>query len=484
MFRLRVGFISLILVGMGVTLNAQKTVWSTFQKHNNGNSTINIIGETSEGLLSLRYSDRNLKKNVFIDFFDFSMRIKNSVGIGLRKQELEKLLLFEDRLYAVYDENSFRSKKLLIKPINYKQKEKKELQEWIEIPYNGIKINSFDLHYDDQRTLGALCYQEDHSDFSMIRVQYFNKNMKLEEKASYELKERQKNIRIHQRLIDANGNFYIIISTFKGGFFSKDDEQYFLLSYNRNEEEWRMQLLNDQEVFVSSIKMKNDLANNRVLLSYFYSLRYRNGNYGLASLSFSAENQNELFSNTKIIDKDFTRQITGDKIGKEKELTSFVIKDIIPTADSGCVVIGERFFLTDQNETFYQNGLPVTTSRNVYHFEEIVLFSLNKYGSLRWNKLVLKRQNSINDGGYYSSFVAIPSPTHIHILFNEKLVYNGDVIQYSIDKEGNSSKKNIFRRDMASYMIVPVESRVVGYNRAAIPVFMSNGDRGILKLVF
>ena len=85
------------LISSFTALNAQKTVWSSFQKYNGGNATLNIIGETNEGMLALRYSDRNLKKNVFIDYYDFSMRLRNTVGIGMRKQQLEKILLFKNR---------------------------------------------------------------------------------------------------------------------------------------------------------------------------------------------------------------------------------------------------------------------------------------------------------------------------------------------------------------------------------------------------
>lgn len=467
-----------------MALNAQRTVWSSFQKYNGGNATLNIIGETSDGMLALRYSDRNLKKNVFIDYYDFSMRLKNTVGIGMRKQQLEKILLFNNNLYAIYDENSHRSKKLYYKTINYKEKEKTELVPWLDIPYTNVKLNSFDILYNIQRTAGAVSYQEEYSTSTQLVLTYFDTGLNLEENVKYELLGKSRNIKLHQRILDSDGNFYAIVSTFKGGFFSRDDERYFLLSYNRQSKNWQKENLNAEDIFVSSVYLKEDVLNSRILLAYFYSLRYQNGTYGLVNMSISSKSQKELYSNSQVIDKDFTRQITGDKIGKEKELNSFAIRDIVPTSDSGSVVLAERFFLTDQNETFYQNGLPVTNSRNVYHFEEVVLFSVSKYGTIRWNKLVLKRQNSINDGGYYSSFVVVPSPTHIHLIYNEKLVYNGDVIQYSIDKDGKSSQKNIFRGDMASYMIVPIESRVIGYNRAAIPVYMSNGDRGILKLIF
>ena len=50
--------------------------------------------------------------------------------------------------------------------------------------------------------------------------------------------------------------------------------------------------------------------------------------------------------------------------------------------------------------------------------------------------------------------------------------------------DGNFQQKNLFRYDMAVYMIIPSESRAIGYNRAAIPLYLSGGNRALLKIIY
>lgn len=478
-------FILLLLLGSKF-VSAQQMVWASFEKFSGTNTHCNVIGETDAGVLLLRFKDKNLKRNVYIDYYDHALRLKNSFGISERKKQVEKILLLNGKLYTIYQYPTYSAKQLFYKAHNYKNKESKsELKEWTSIQTDENKIYNFDINYNHSRTLGSIDYLAAISnEKSEYKVNFFDENLVLNTQTIFPIPSNAKDVTVTGRTIDQYGNFYLLYKTVNGSFFSRDNEIHHLASYNAKTKRWKDTELNTQEFFISSIIMKEDIVNKRILCSYFYSFDYKNGNFGLTNFAIDAHNQDEIYIQKQKLDSDFSRQITGSKLGKEKELNSFFIQDIIPTSDSGSIIVAERFFLTDQNETFYQNGIPVTTSRNVYNFEELLLFSANKYGGIKWNKVLLKKQNSINDGGYFSSVIIIPSKDKLNILYNEKLVYNGDVIQYSIDKEGNTTQKNLFRKDMAVYMIIPSESRVIGYNRAAIPMFLSNGERGLLKIVY
>jgi len=464
---------------------AQQMVWASFDKFSGANTHCNVIGENDQGMLILRYKDKSLRRNVYIDFYDHGLRLKNTMSISERKKQVDKVLLLNDKLHVIYHYPNFSSRKLFYKSYNYKNKESKpELKEWIDLPVESNRIYGYDIIYNHNRNAGLINYIKANNENSTIQLHYFDATLNLEKSIERKLNSSAKNTNIISRTLDQYGNFYCVYSTKRGGFFGKDNPIYYLLTYNKKKYEWKETEINNKELYISSVKLKEDIQNDRVLFSYFYSPNYKNGNYGLANSAYACKNQKRLYISKQQINNEFSRQITGSKLGKEKELNSFYIKNIIPTSDSGSIIIAERFFLTDQNETFYQNGIPVTQSRNVYNFEEVLVFSNNQNGGIKWNKVLLKRQSSINDGGYFSSIVIIPAPDKIHFIYNEKLVYNGDVIQYSIDKNGNSSQKNLFRTDMASYMIIPSESRIIGYNRAAIPMFLSNGERGLLKLIY
>jgi hypothetical protein len=460
-------------------------VWASFDKFSGSNTHCNVIGENDKGVLILRYKDKSLKRNVYIDFYDHGLRLKNTFAISERKKQVDKVLLLKNQLYVIYHYPNYANRKLFYKALDYETKEnKEELKEWVNIPIENNRLYGYDIIYNHTRNAGLINYIQAEDENSTLFIQYFDDALKLEKPVQYTLNFSAKNTKVMSRIMDKNGNYYCIYAAQKGGFFAKDNSIYYLLMYNKKNNEWTNTELNSQELFISSVYLKEDIQNKRVLLSYFYSPNYKNGNYGLTNSAYNSNDQKRIYEGRQKINSEFSRQIAGGKLGKEKELNSFYIKDIVPTSDSGSMIIAERFFLTDQNETFYQNGIPVTQSRNVYNFEEVLVFSNNKYGRIQWNKVLLKRQSSINDGGYFSSIIVVPAPDRVHFIYNEKLVYNGDVIQYSINQDGQTSQKNLFRTDMASYMVIPSESRIIGYNRAAIPMFLSNGERGLLKIIY
>ena len=468
-------------------LQAQQMIWASYDKFSGANNHCNTIGEFKEGLYMLRYKDKNLKKNVYIDYYDHNLRLIESTQVGERKMSLEKVMLLEENLYMVYAGNGYSNnalyKKLLV-PLD-KESNKNEPAAWFNINTEMGNTTYFDLDYNDSRTKGVVNYIEKKGETGIYNCHFFDSKLKITKTTNFQFDVESKNINILSKVLDKHGNLYMAYRKItKTGFFSKDESDVYLLTYNFKEDYWNQVLLTDNEFYISTLMIKENTVNDFIHVSFFYSLKLENGNYGLQNMIFSSVNQTLKKRYRKKLEEEFTRTITGDKLGKEQELSSFFIRDIIPTSDSGSLVIAERYFVSSQTETYYQNGLPVTASRNVYNFEEVILLSNDFDCKPKWSKMLLKRQNSVTDGGYFSSVVIVPAPDRVHLIFNEKLLNNGDVIQYSIDKEGVSSQKNLFRNDMAAYMIIPSESRNIGYNRAAIPLYISGGDRGLLKIVY
>jgi len=481
-------FILFILLNLLVfQTQAQQMIWASYDKFSGANNHCNTIGEFDEGLYMLRYKDKNLKKNVYIDFYDHNLRLIETTQVGERKMGLEKIMLLEANLHLIYGGNGYSNKTLykkLLIPLD-KEANKIEPVAWLDINTEMGNSTYFDIDYNDARTKGAVNYIEKKGEIGVYNCHFFDANLKITKVATYPFDIESKNVRILSKVIDKHGNLYMAYRKItKSGFFGRDESDVYLLTYNFKENQWNSVLLTDNEFYISTLMIKENAVNDLIHLSFFYSLKLENGNYGLQNMIFSSTNQSLQNRYRKKLDEELTRTITGDKLGKEQELNSFFIRDIIPTSDSGSLVIAERYFVSSQTETYYQNGLPVTASRNVYNFEEVLILSNDFDCKPKWNKTLLKRQNSVTDGGYFSSIVVIPAPDKVHIIYNEKLLNNGDVIQYSIDKEGHSSQKNLFRNDMAAYMIIPSESRNIGYNRAAIPLYISGGDRGLLKIVY
>ena len=82
----------------------------------------------------------------------------------------------------------------------------------------------------------------------------------------------------------------------KGWLFRQ--RQFHLLSVDVQQKkltEWTNTELNSQELFISSVYLKEDIQNKRVLLSYFYSPNYKNGNYGLTNSAYNSNDQKRIY---------------------------------------------------------------------------------------------------------------------------------------------------------------------------------------------
>ena len=93
----------------------------------------------------------------------------------------------------------------------------------------------------------------------------------------------------------------------------------------------------------------------------------------------------------------------------------------------------------------------------------------NADGSTRFNNFVKKTQSSINDGGYYSSFVVMLSNDKIGIVYNQDVVNEGDVMLATISDKGELDYKVLIKSMSYFVTVMPPESRQVSAKSAIIP---------------
>lgn len=106
--------------------------------------------------------------------------------------------------------------------------------------------------------------------------------------------------------------------------------------------------------------------------------------------------------------------------GEEPELESFDMRDLILKEDGGGTLIAEQYYLYVQPVTTTSNG--VTTTRYVYHYyyNDIIVLNFDASGNLVWNCKIPKRQHSIDDDGYYSSYCMAAIGDKLYFIYNDK----------------------------------------------------------------
>ena len=76
-------------------------------------------------------------------------------------------------------------------------------------------------------------------------------------------------------------------------------------------------------------------------------------------------------------------------------------------------IVAERSSFTFESDVIYVNGIPQSTSRNIYNYEDVLVMALEPDLRIRWYHLINKSQSSLNDGGYYSSIITANTRSRI-----------------------------------------------------------------------
>jgi hypothetical protein len=146
------------------------------------------------------------------------------------------------------------------------------------------------------------------------------------------------------------------------------------------------------------------------------------------------------------------------------DLNDIYIRKIIPRSDGGIFLISEKYFITRQSYTYYVNGFPQTNTRVVYNYNDVLLLSIKADGSLEIGDVINKEQQSVSDGGYYSSITYFINNDAIHTIYNADVNQEGDVLMNKFNVKGKSENKILVKAINASVLIIPTDCKQISAN--------------------
>lgn len=149
-----------------------------------------------------------------------------------------------------------------------------------------------------------------------------------------------------------------------------------------------------------------------------------------------------------LYEESFLRSVTASRRKKAGGIPNLQAEAIILRQDGGAMLIGEQ--VTVKNYELTVGGLP-TSPRNVrqqadYWIGNVVLGAFHPDGSVHWQNVLHKNQNSENDFGIYASFLLLKTPTALRLLYNQEIFNGTPIYEYSIDALGNSQRKLLEQR--------------------------------------
>jgi hypothetical protein len=456
----------------------QKLEWSVQPKHNFSGFS-KVLGENSDGVFVLHHKNNSLYKEFFVEKFNHSLSKSSSVKINIPKSTLQKITILDGSIDFISSTGKRVSgkKSFFIHSINT------ATMKVSKAPL--LESNQFD--FGDSKV--AFSFTNDRNNMAMVHCEIasgnksrfvftlLDSNRYVSKSRFYKTGYKPNNVEVLQIKTDNDGNIYMLA---KIKVKSRHPYKHVLVIYNSRTDEFSEVAINNNKTYLSEAKLHHDREHKSVQVIGLYGNSSENQNIGYFKILFSLET-NELASTIFTpFNDEFIKDIIGvSNLNAGVHLSSFRIKTIQSRSDGGVIVLAERYFLSEQSETIYINGLPQTSHRNVYNYEEILILSINKDGSIDWNKFINKQQSTMYDGGFYSSFITLWGENNFYIIFNDKMSSSGNTLMYTIDMDGEINQSIILKSTEYNQSIIPIQGRQTGYNRLVVP---SNRDKSIKLL--
>jgi hypothetical protein len=142
------------------------------------------------------------------------------------------------------------------------------------------------------------------------------------------------------------------------------------------------------------------------------------------------------------IRSDSNQQLVGERNNSNGVgLFNYPVQKIIPRNDGGAVIVAEAAYLSEYS--YYDYFTQSFNRRIEYHFDNIVVMSINARGNIDWSEVIRKDQTSMDDEGYYSSFCGMYDFDRMALIFNDDVGRNNIVVAHIIDNLGRLQVKKL-----------------------------------------
>ncbi len=152
--------------------------------------------------------------------------------------------------------------------------------------------------------------------------------------------------------------------------------------------------------------------------------------------------------------ENLVKNVEGKKYNKRHPgINDLTVRDAVLRQDGGLVMITERDRQLQRRGGVAQNQLLNTYGGRPlvdYHFDEIVVFAVYPDGRPHWSNIMHKKQYSQDDGGVYSGFFLMESPSRLRFLFNDEIRFENTVSEYVLNGRGEFDRNSLFNtRDLS-----------------------------------
>lgn len=451
-----------------------------------------IISTSASGFYALRRKNSNMltAEQIYLEFYDGKMNLKRSQKIDLRykgkQRDFENVVMLGGQLFLLTSFNNQAKKKnyLFVQKVSKRFTPSKELKMISEIPTrNKEREGNFDLvvSRDSSKVLiySQLPYRKNEPE--RFALQIFNDHFETIWNRDITLPYSDEGFSVEEYRIDKEGNVYLLGVIFRDRTRirrkGKPTYQYTILVYAKGGEEVQEYKIDLGEKFVTDLTFR--IANNgHLVCSGFYSEK---GTYSIKGTCFfrlDTQSKQIYNKNLKKFDFEFLTQYLPkgqkekarkaeqkDNANKRIELYRYSLDELILRSDGGVVLVAEQYYVYERVDRYYDGSLRYDY---FYHYNDIIVVNIRPDGEIDWAARIPKRQETMNDGGYYSSYAMSIVRDRIFFIYNDN----------SRNFDRNSHRKYLYNFNGKYSVIALTEIKKDG-TMATYPLF-NNQDAQII----
>lgn len=452
-------FLFIPFLGFGQQLSeSAKLTWGDSYNEPPNTRVEKIIGIENEGFYVLRtrvITSTNTKPKVYVEHFTKNMKLKKSNEMDLKyknkRRDFEDVISFGGELYLMTSFNNVVQKKNYL----FKQKISKrslapssKLEMIAETEAKnkeqegtfGINISS-----DSSKLLlyNKLPYQRKNPEQFALHV--FDENFEKLWTKNITLPYPDNTFRLEEYRVDKNGNVYLLGTLFKDNAAYRrrgsPNYQYIILAYTKDgtdKEQYKIDLKNK---FITDLTFR--VGNNGDLIcSGFYSERDTYSVKGTYFFKLNAETKEIYNENHKEFEFEFLTEYMNERTRekarqaersgdrkRQPELYQFSLDELILRSDGGAVLVAEQFYVFEEREydnypyfgssAFYRSSYNRIQYTTHYNYNDILVVNIRPNGEIEWAARIPKKQETEDDGGYFSSYAMSIVRDKLYFVFND-----------------------------------------------------------------
>jgi hypothetical protein len=443
-------FLVLPLVLTGLLASGQsgafQTKWGKEFAAPRSSTVGDIIGFDNTSFYVLKNSVRGLLNNQIhaIEKFDNNLNLVKSIELELieagNKAYLEYFLHLDGRLimFTSYPDQTTKRNVLYAQRVNKQslmpEKNKVKLA---EINYEGNSRRnsgsfSFRVSNDSSKILVFNTLPYGYNEPQQFGLIVLDKQMNVLWQKDITLPYRDELFDVESFRVDNQGNAYMLGLLYKDKRRDKrrgaPNYEFKVFSYTDGGGSTQAYSVNVPDRFLTDMQI--GIRNNGdIVCAGFYSETGKLSIRGTFFLLIDAVTNEIKTRSFKEFDIDFiTQNMTEREVEKAKrreekggevELFEYDLDKLIVRSDGGAMLIGEQYFVQTRTLTQYVGGRPSVQTVSYYYYNDIIMVNINGKGEIDWAVKIPKRQMSVDDGGFYSSYAMAINRDKIHFIYND-----------------------------------------------------------------